>query len=410
MYLTRNRWLLTRTLFNLNLGVIRSLSSDVDHSLLRSWLGLPPGSWPPDHYALLELPVGNCDPASVERLVLARMAKLRPHQLLHPELVTEGMNRLAQALICLTDPAARSGYDAELGISPLHVADKPVPAKPVLLPLSTSTSSLGQAPSLQEEPIPGFPIPTDDPLSTPSRVGSGQELFESGEESSEQLIEFEVVETDETIERSGVGVSDVVPYEIVWDSAVPPTMSPDGVIDAELVAPPVVLWQPATRRELFARIVLVRRFLAAWQKLKPVMANPQEAVDRPVRVLSFLEAVTEFRPLADSLEGLVGEFGRPGGLVTAVIRQPLIMSTIRTLLADQRRALAFDWLRAEQAIQKEQTRLRELVRSGRFVRRHSQIRWRTAQGMLRWLIQIPEVIVVVLVAAILIRAWIRSRG
>ena len=66
---------------------------------------------------LLGLTPGLSDPEEVERLVLDRMARLRSHQLLHPELVTEGMNRLAQALVCLTDPAARAAYDAELGIS-----------------------------------------------------------------------------------------------------------------------------------------------------------------------------------------------------------------------------------------------------------------------------------------------------
>ena len=35
-------------------------------------------------------------------LATDRMERLRGYQLLHPELVTEGMNRLAQALICLT--------------------------------------------------------------------------------------------------------------------------------------------------------------------------------------------------------------------------------------------------------------------------------------------------------------------
>ena len=70
--------------------------------------GSPPGPWPPDHYALLGLVPASCDPTLVEGTVLDRMAQLRPHQLLHPDLVTEGMNRLAQALVCLTDPAARA--------------------------------------------------------------------------------------------------------------------------------------------------------------------------------------------------------------------------------------------------------------------------------------------------------------
>jgi hypothetical protein len=405
-------WLWTVTLFNLILGLNYPVGSDVDHSLLRSWLGLPHGPWPPNHYTLLGLPTGRCDPASVERLVLARMAQLRPHQLLHPELVTEGMNRLAQALICLTDPVARSVYDAELGVAPLPITDKPVTAKQARMPLSVPFPSSTQTSSpLPEEPIPGFPIPTDDlPVesSSPQKPGTIEVLFETGlEPPEEQSAEFEVVEPNGPSERLS---SAVIPYEVVWDPEFVPPVSMDGVIEAELVAPPAVLWQPADRRQLFARIALVRRFLAAWQKLKPVLANPQEAVDRPVGVLTFLEAVAEIQPLVDSLKGLVGEFGRPGGLVTAVVRQPLVLSTLRTLLPSQRRAIAIDWLRAELAILQEQTRLRELMRSGRSVRRRSRFRWRIARRMIRWFIQMPEVILVVLAAATLIRLWIRSRA
>jgi hypothetical protein len=42
------------------------------------------------------------------------MEKLRRYQLAHAEQVTEGMNRLAQALVCLTDPVAKKAYDAKL--------------------------------------------------------------------------------------------------------------------------------------------------------------------------------------------------------------------------------------------------------------------------------------------------------
>ena len=42
------------------------------------------------------------------------MEKVRRYQLNHPELATEVMNRLAQALVCLTDPAAKQAYDAAL--------------------------------------------------------------------------------------------------------------------------------------------------------------------------------------------------------------------------------------------------------------------------------------------------------
>src|SRR5215472_9715279 len=85
----------------------------MDRELIRSWLQLPPGDWPPDHYTLLGLEPGEQDPLRIEQYVHERMQRLRNYQLTHPELATEAMNRLAQALVCLTDPAARKAYDRE---------------------------------------------------------------------------------------------------------------------------------------------------------------------------------------------------------------------------------------------------------------------------------------------------------
>src|SRR5437763_14069493 len=75
--------------------------------LLCTWLGLPGDScWPPDHHALLGLAPGANDPKHVEQKVQERLAKLRCYQLSHPEEATEGMNRLAQAFIALTEVRA----------------------------------------------------------------------------------------------------------------------------------------------------------------------------------------------------------------------------------------------------------------------------------------------------------------
>lgn len=89
----------------------------MDVALLKDWLGLPESSgWPPDPHVLLGLPPGPADPAAAESRALDRMDTLRAYQLLHPELVTEGMTRLAQALITVTDappPAPAPVYDLD---------------------------------------------------------------------------------------------------------------------------------------------------------------------------------------------------------------------------------------------------------------------------------------------------------
>ncbi len=73
--------------------------------ILCNWLDIK--DWPPDHYALLGLKQGEKDLASIEHQVQERMAKLRCYQLCHPDEATEGMNRVAQAFITLTEAISR---------------------------------------------------------------------------------------------------------------------------------------------------------------------------------------------------------------------------------------------------------------------------------------------------------------
>ena len=79
----------------------------MDQQLVSTWLQLPLVDWPPDHYTLLGLKPGEGDVARIEQQVYQRMEMVRRYQLTHPELATEVMNRLAQALVCLTDPGAK---------------------------------------------------------------------------------------------------------------------------------------------------------------------------------------------------------------------------------------------------------------------------------------------------------------
>ena len=139
----------------------------MDHDRLRSWLALPPGAWPPDHYALIGLPRGTGDLADIEDRVLARMELLRPHQLLHPDAVTEGMNRLAQALVCLTDSVARAAYDRGLGIAPAPFEvvedDELLPLAEVMFePLNSSGQSAGRASTATSDESGRFRLRLDD--------------------------------------------------------------------------------------------------------------------------------------------------------------------------------------------------------------------------------------------------------
>src|SRR3954451_23889815 len=83
----------------------------MSRELICSVLGVPIEMWPPDHYTLIGLQPEQAEPARIESRVQELSARLRPFQLAHPDEVTDTLNRLAPALVCLTDPRARAAYD-----------------------------------------------------------------------------------------------------------------------------------------------------------------------------------------------------------------------------------------------------------------------------------------------------------
>lgn len=76
---------------------------------IRSALGVD--TWPPDHYAILGLTPGPVDAADVEQRARERTERLRTYQLAEPDAATDALNRVAQALVCLTDTATKRTYD-----------------------------------------------------------------------------------------------------------------------------------------------------------------------------------------------------------------------------------------------------------------------------------------------------------
>jgi hypothetical protein len=361
--------------------------SGVDDNLLRSWLGLPPGSWPPDHYTLLGLST-NCDPAAVEPRVMQKMDRLRHHQLLHPDLVTEGMNRLAQALITLTDPAGKLAYDIEFGLKP-SVASTPQVA---IQPARPKAAQLGpnQLPVVVAEPVLDDELLNDD-----AAVGNGSNTMD---------LTQEIV-----LPAGGLGSLYEVLEEVeppVSHPPVPLEIEPEEVVEAiAIVPPPVRPWPtpPSSRRWIYARLALLRKALRRWNDLRHVLGDPHDPIDRPGRMLLLLEAVARLRPHLATLTAVVG-IGRPGGLVTTIVNQALLLDTIRRLLPDQRQALAIDWRRGQLELQHEYHRLRALAHEMRSRAEGIQ----RIPAVVRWLRDFPEIALVALALFALFLALVRS--
>jgi hypothetical protein len=376
----------------------------VDYNLLRSWLGLPPGPWPPDHYAILGFPPGGGEASAVEPRVMERMELLRRHQLIHPELVTEGMNRLAQALITLTDPVGKAAYDTELGVptsAPPEVPRPPAPPQPV--PKRAEAAAGRPGPLVVAEPVFDDDVFADDNIPGAGADASDmtQVIIVPGR--GGMPLPYEVVEDEGPVRPLSLDQEEEPAEEVGPGEAGP------EVVDAVAFEPPAWARGPVSppvpgRRWIYTRLALLRRAQRAWERLRPVLGDPQDPLDRPGRVLILLEAVAEVRPLLPPISGVVGGVGEPGGVVAAVISQPLILDTLRRLLPDQRQALAIDWRRGQAELQKEYTRLRELIREGR-------ARPAGARGgsvLLRWLMKTPEIMLAALAVLAIVIALFRG--
>jgi hypothetical protein len=252
--------------------------------LICSVLGLSPSRWPPDHYALLGLEPGEADAARIEERVLERMERLRPYQLAHPESVTDAMNRLAQALVCLTDPDARSAYDATLQPPPTPLP----PARP-------SEEDSSPYPLAPAEPVAPAPVVLPRRVPAPARSRS------------------------------------------------------DG-----------------DRRRLYRRLAAVRHLRDAWRAAGLYLADAGRRLQRPVEAVELVTALWEVRRSTDGEAAPpIGHTGQPGSLVGALARQPHLLHTFRHLLADQRAALAADWLAAAGRIDELVLELQDRVRRRR---------------------------------------------
>lgn len=251
---------------------------------------------------LLGLPPGAVDPAAAEQNALARMELLRPHQLLHPELVTEGMNRLAQALIAVSAQPARA--PAEFDYAP----DAPLPLPPPTADAEVMDDEVVEA-EVVEVALP--PVPPPRPL--------------------------QALESD--------------PVVIADDDLTPP--------------PPGTTATRGDRRKLYRELAFLRRLRKTWERIGPVVGVPSEPVRSAETVFLVLAFRRELLALFDERPDLTDDLDRGGRLVTAVFGQPHAAAVLRDLVPAQRAALAADWAAGRVGLFARYARLRRQLRSVR---------------------------------------------
>lgn len=251
--------------------------------LLRGWLGLAESAWPPDPHTLLGISPGERDLARIEHQVQERLAKLRCHQIAHPDEATEGMNRLAQAFVQLLDQCPKAAPPSSQAESDTVVERKTKldwQAAPPPVRRSGPTpivSSNGKKPIPRAAPAPNV-------------IANTQMILQLAQQSPAA--------------KAGLG----------------------------------------TLEKVVRRIDETRRLIIAWNDAGRWLRDPRRKLVKPTddadltrRLDALTEAIAAYPPI-------VGHPGTPGYRVAATARSPLNSLLVRGMDADHREMLANDWV------------------------------------------------------------------
>jgi len=342
----------------------------MSHELICTWLGLPPGDWPPDHYRLLGLQPGEADGARIEQQVHERLEVVRRYQLLHPDLVTEAMNRLAQAYVCLTDPEARRSYEAgRFGRatgngSKAPAASPPVPTvvMPVPVPAAEPAHSPRGALPVPETEVRAVAGPAP-PAAVPARPVAvpAEATLAPGEAEPPVALPTAVVEA----------LPPVLP-----PAAPQPRPKADPAVEASRCA--AARRGLGTRRALYQRLARTRRLMRAWDRVGTYFGNPRRKLGKPAEATELINQLKDVTTALDGFPPLLGEAGQPGYSVVVLARQPVPVPVFQTLLPGQRDTLAQHWKGGRQLLESHREYLRHEIQA---VRRGSRLRraWRATR-------------------------------
>jgi hypothetical protein len=354
--------------------------------LLQQWLDLRTDPWPPTHYRLLGLADGDGEADEVEVRVLQRMEKLRNYQLIQPELVTEGMNRLAQALNCLTDPDARQQYDRSLGLrgeEKKSFAPPPDPVVPVVRQEDTSPNVLPD-----EIPLPIIPQ-FDDDDGSPRRSRRMESVFRDRQreldptefnpkavppkQSRRRNRRDEAAFLQEEPSEEEPLVLEAMPQERKKKTPkLPPLQLPPELADREAEKPPArdrapreAASQRVLLRNQYRELVRIRKVIRIWEQIRQALGSVDRETEDPVELVNLLIALQDLTPALPQVGHLIGQPDEPGYVVASFARKAAPLDLLRSMSPSQRESLSQDCRAAHYRLVEAYRKLRGTLRKGR---------------------------------------------
>jgi hypothetical protein len=326
----------------------------MSHALICSWLALPEGEWPPDHFRLLGLTPEEATSERVEQQVHLRLEMVRQYQLLHPELVTEAMNRLAQAYLCLSDPAARQKYEAARLATSTTVPAERTNRK------SLSTDTPPPTPKAKPRPVDtsrteAIPVPPTIPVAEPMK--SVAEPVSPPPE-PEPVVALPVETPPAAIPVAEESSRPVAIPVLVEEPATLPLPRVDPAVEAAHSSR-AARRGLGTKRALYRRVVQTRRVVTVWEALGKYLSDPKRKLTRPSEATELINQLKDLRATLDNFPPMLGQAGQPGYSVVVLARQQTPVPIFQTLLLSQRDILAQHWQSGLQFLQTHRAYLRK---------------------------------------------------
>jgi len=319
----------------------------MNHDLLYTWLGLADKQWPPDPYLLLGVLPGEKDAACIEQCVQERLCQLRGYQVSHPEEATEGMNRLAQAFIDVTDCLSREMCNKAM---PVTVATANLPR----------TVSYGASPPPKKRSA----IRDDTVVSGKTKVDWKNTPPPVRSPSILETVNGSVANIAETLSDVRGGVAPIAPFETA--ALEPLTVCPPADPAFELARNSTAARKGLrTVAELRNRVRQTRKLTITWNRLGKYLRDPERRLAKTSEETDLARWMDYLFDLMEDYPAFVGHPGLPGYRVAAMARLEKTAHMVMELDKTQREELARDWEAGEKVLSEHRRYLLEQVKAMR---------------------------------------------